>query len=463
MRKLTKKLNNNTFVGSDVNGYQMRGGGFRERMRKAGRSMKSKIITGARGIRSGSRFVGKGFKWAGRSFKKKMSKVRQTLHKPFKNQSLAKKQSRVQKRTTNLEAKTGSYKTKINEIDRNSTKYQESIKTLEEMLKNNPNNPYAERRLRETSNKLKNLQKSRNQITAKLTTRKAELNTSKGKLNAYTTELENKARTRTNKAMSNYQKFHEKGKWAQRFQKFTTRSGRRSRAINKGLKGLEGKTLTPDQMILQYKNYKKEIGANPEAKMESQQNIRNILADRKAKQMSFTFGQRRRTKDLVEYLKNSKKPLHILEKATKATQQATNLIKNSKLQSQINKSYSEKARLLSKQSKNEKRLQALVNDSKSSRTGDEKRKMERAFNRTLTRKESREDLKNKFKTLFPQNKLTEYDNLKTKKVKTPEDNKRLEELSKERREAMLSAFNQIREENLDKKRKEDMEKTQAGI
>jgi hypothetical protein len=105
MRKLTKKLNNNTFVGSDVNGYQMEGGkgrfkGFRKRMGKAGRSMKSGIITGARRIRSGSKSVGKGFKWAGRSFKKKMSKVRQTLHKPFKNQSLAKKQSRVQKRTT---------------------------------------------------------------------------------------------------------------------------------------------------------------------------------------------------------------------------------------------------------------------------------------------------------------------------------------------------------------------------
>ena len=115
MRKLTKKLNNNTFVGSDVNGYQMRGGGFKERMRRAGRSMKSGIITGARKIRTGSRYVGKGFKNTGKRLKSGLSKVRQTLHRPFKNQSLAKIGSRVEKRTRKLEAKTGSYQKKNHE------------------------------------------------------------------------------------------------------------------------------------------------------------------------------------------------------------------------------------------------------------------------------------------------------------------------------------------------------------
>ena len=63
MRKLTKKLNNNTFSGgNDVNG--MDGGGrprwrsFKKKMSKAGRSLKSGLST-----------------------------VRRTLHSPFKNQS----------------------------------------------------------------------------------------------------------------------------------------------------------------------------------------------------------------------------------------------------------------------------------------------------------------------------------------------------------------------------------------
>ena len=127
------------------------------------------------------------------------------------------------------------------------------------MLKIDPKNPYAERRLRETSDKLKNLQKSRNQITAKLTIRQTELNTSKGKLNTYTNKLENKATKKTNKAMSNYEKFHTKGRWKQKFLKFATRAGRRSRAINKSLKS---KTLTRDQMIFDYQKYHQVLSLN---------------------------------------------------------------------------------------------------------------------------------------------------------------------------------------------------------
>ena len=277
------------------------------------------------------------------------------------------------------------YKTKIKSIDDKSGIYKESIKTLEEMLKNNPNNPYAERRLRETSNKLKNLQKSRNQITAKLTTRKAELNTSKGKLNSYTKELENKAIKKTNKAMSNYEKFHTKGPWKQKFLKFATRAGRRSRAINKSLKR---KDMTGDQMISDYQKYKKErdevkgndgkftTPANPQAKMSSQQTIREILAERKAKQ--FNLIGRREKKDLVKYLEKGKNTT-LEESVTKAKQEANTLIKKSNLQSNINKSYSEKARLLSKQMKNTETIKE--SEKTTNRTPDEQRKIDRAKER----------------------------------------------------------------------------------
>ena len=162
--------------------------------------------------------------------------ARRTLHSPFKNQSLAKIGSRVEKRTKKLEGKTESYQKKITNMDTKRQKYTNSIKTLEEILKNNPKSLYAERRLRETSDKLKKLATLQNQIRAKLTTRKAELNTSKDKLKTYTNELEAKAIKKTNKAMSNYEKFHTKGRWKQKFLKFATRAGRRSRAINKSLK-----------------------------------------------------------------------------------------------------------------------------------------------------------------------------------------------------------------------------------
>lgn len=394
MRKLTKKLNNNTFSGgNDVNGMDGGGGprwgSFKAKMGKARKSIKSKIITGARGIRTGSQSVGKGFKWLGRSLKSGLSKVRQTLHRPFKNQSLAKIGSRVEKRTKKLEAKTSSYKTKITNMDTKRQKYTNSIKTFEEMLKIDPKNPYAERRLRETSDKLKKLATLQNQITEKLTTRKAELNTSKGKLNNYTKNLEAKAIKKTNKAMSNYEKFHTKDSWKRNFLKFATRAGRRSRAINKSLK--KRKDMTGDQMILQYQKYKIAKNgvkgsdgkfttpANPQAKMNSQQTIREILAERKAKQ--FNLIGRREKKDLVSYLKTGKNT-KLEERVIKAKEGANTLIKNFKLRSNINKNYSEKARLLSKQRKNTETRNKLE---KTNKTADEKRKIKRAYNRDIKR------------------------------------------------------------------------------
>jgi len=377
MRKLTKKLNNNTFVGSDVNG--MEGGGprfkrFKAKMGKAGRSMKSGIITGARRIRSGSKSVGKGFKWAGRSFKKKMSKVRQTLHKPFKNQSLAKKQSRVQKRTTKLGEKTESRSKKINEMNVKSQEYQKSINVFEKSIKNNPNDKHAEKKLKETRQKLNKITKERDQQKAKLTKEQLELTTSKGKLNNYTKKLEKKATNKTNNTMKKYIEFNTKGKWGRRWSRLSSSNGRKSHTIRKALK----KSGKKDQINANFKEYNiKKSGTkdkdgkvltlgNKNATMNknSQKSIRQILADRKAKQTRFTSKGRRKRNDLVKYLKNNTTSSKILETAAKANQQATNLIKNSELRSQINKSYSNKAKLLSKQSKNTETIKELEQEGK---------------------------------------------------------------------------------------------------
>ena len=271
MRKLTKKLNNNTFVGSDgsdVNGYQMEGGGRRfKKMRKA---------------------PGKFFRSAKRSYKKQ--------HLGHKGHTYRK--GRLNNTKKRLNQKTTHHTKKIEASQKRKTALEHEIRVAGKKMESKNDPKYkikyqniinkSKKKLITEEQRMRNSEKSLSKIK-----RNTEINVAK--LNKVEKDYEKKLAKKTSKMENIHSKYKTMGGIKKFFRsKVPFSDAKRYKSIKKAAKKT-GQTTT---QFLYNENGKLKPNV-----------LNNIIAKRESKKRRFSIKKRGYSKNISQWIKNRKKKI----------------------------------------------------------------------------------------------------------------------------------------------------------